>query len=296
MKNSLFVEAANRTESTTFAVDHPSSCEWSVKLAHFGAARRWRPRVLSIEKNTVTRFGKIRKRELAMALQEVQDFTRGMYARVTSLWTKHRHDLSTGECGYALISGPPQYQPKLIIIGENPGFGVEDVGLAAHEEATWPDTSYLPTANWKLANKLRAMFADAGLLRLHNEAIMTNFHFFKSGSVAKDEPRAWADNDPKLRQTLEQACVTELREFIRLSEPEAILVLGIGAFERFADNRCVTTEEKDVKGGRRLIVSGRLFGVPAVGIMHPTGSQIANSDIAKLSRWLGTHFTAHTAA
>lgn len=225
-----------------------------------------------------------------MALQEVEDFARGMYTRVTDLWTRHRQDLSTGECGYALISGPPQYRPKLMIIGENPGFGAGDVGLKAHEESTWPAASYLPTADWKLAIKLRAMFAEAELLGLHDGAIMTNFLFFKSSSLAKAEPRAWADNDPKLRKTLEHACITELETFIQISEPDKILVLGIGAFDRFAAVGHVVTEEKDIKGRRRLIVSGSLFGVPAIGIMHPTGNRIDTIDIKRISRWLADHF------
>lgn len=225
-----------------------------------------------------------------MALAEVEEFARGMYSRVGALWAAHRHELSTGECGYSLISGPPQYRPALMIIGENPGFAADDKGLTAPIEISWPQESHLPTANWKLARKIRDIFADAGLRKLHDDAIMTNFLFFKSGSVAKREPRSWIDNDPALRKELERVCFRELAEFIRLSEPRNILVLGIGAFERFADRGQAATKEKDIKGTRRLIVTGHLLDLPAIGIMHPTGNRIDARDVGKLSRWLACYF------
>lgn len=224
--------------------------------------------------------------EQQASLSELEAFARGMYARTHALWQQHRQHLVTGECGFALLSGPPQFRPKLLILGTNFGYGAGDVGKPPREETSWPGESWLPNAAWPLARKLRALFVDAGLVELHDAALMTNFLFLKSSSIDREEPMAWTNNDPVLRQQIERACLQEVSAFIKRSEPEVIVVIGTGPFRAHADLGTVQTALADRRDRRALISTGTIFGVPAIGLIHLTGNRIAGSDLGRMREWL----------
>lgn len=152
-----------------------------------------------------------------MGQQELETFTKGMYQRVNSKWNQHRLDLATGECGFSVLSGPPIYQPDLMIIGENPGYGAGDHG--PHIEDTWPVKSHIEDAEWPLAVRLRNIFENAGLTSVLRNSIQTNFLFFKSTSLGSGTRYVWNDNPHALRSELVAFCQNELKQFIRLSQP-----------------------------------------------------------------------------
>jgi len=225
------------------------------------------------------------------ALHDLETFTRGMYARTHALWKEMRPRLTTGECGFALLSGPPQLRPKLLILGTNYGYGAGDVGQPPREEISWPSESWLPTADWKLARKLRGLFVDADLGELHDGALMTNFLFFKSSSIDRAEPMAWIKNDLALRQDIERTCLAEVREFVRLSRPHTILVIGTGPFKGHVDPGSFEVALADSKARRALISSGTVFGVPAIGLIHLTSCRIAAGDLNRMREWLQARYS-----
>ncbi|MFD1612768.1 hypothetical protein ACFSCW_13250 [Sphingomonas tabacisoli] len=205
-----------------------------------------------------------------------------MYARINELWCEHREDIFGGACGFSILSGPPAHRPPLLVIGANPGFGANDHGPDV--EICWPTTSYIGSATWPLAGKLRYIFERAGKGGLLDHALQTNFLFFKSSSLKKESRYRWFNLPGHLRSKLEGICAAELFELISMIEPRLILVLGLDPFDTYATG--VDTVLRDRNGKRRLLVKGYIAGLPAVATLHPTGAQVANEDWMRVSDWL----------
>jgi hypothetical protein len=67
-----------------------------------------------------------------------------------------------------------------------------------------------------------------------------------------------------------------VEELVCCMEPKIVLVLGIAPFDVHAQD--TETVLMDRSGRRRLLVAGRIAGQPAIGILHPTGAQVAGED------------------
>jgi hypothetical protein len=68
-----------------------------------------------------------------------------------------------------------------LILGRNPGFDADE--LYDEEILTWPKANEYTNKSWKLATKLRSIFADAGLKNLLARSVGTNQLFFKSKGI-----------------------------------------------------------------------------------------------------------------
>ncbi len=233
------------------------------------------------------------ERVLHDRLRDLEEFTRGMYARTHDRWEAARDRLVTGECGFALLSGPPRIDAELLILGTNYGYSRMDVGAAPSQSTHWPQESWLPSADWALARRLRSLFERAELIGLHDQATMTNFLFFKSSSIDKNgDPLAWVNNDADIRRDLEKFCRQELGEFILRSGPKRILVIGTGALKANAEVGTFEELLRDRKNKRALISTGVVFGVSAIGLIHLTGNRIAVSDFDKMALWLSANISS----
>lgn len=209
-----------------------------------------------------------------MSDEDVRRCAAGTYERVNALWEARKHEIFDGACGFSILSGPPTFRPPMLTIGTNPGFGATD--HVAHKEMTWPPTSYIPTAQWHLARKLRSIFAHDHGLGLLDGAIQTNFNFFKSGRVDSAALYRWTSLPRALRTDLEASCASELANLVRVMEPRRILVLGIGPFKRHATGSRELL--RDRKNKRDLVVAGTLFGRSALAVLHPTGCRVDAMD------------------
>ncbi|RNJ61507.1 MAG: hypothetical protein EDM03_15505 [Porphyrobacter sp. IPPAS B-1204] len=211
----------------------------------------------------------------------VHDRVRRLYGRVNELWLEHRDDLFGGACGFSVLSGAPIERPPVLIIGANPGFGADDNQPCV--ERTWPARSYIQDAQWPLARKVRAIFAEAGRSSDLDRAVQTNFLFFKSSTIkrADDSRYPWEAVASGVRTKLERWCAREVEELVNVLEPEIVLVLGIAPFDVHAQD--ARTVLMDRSGRRRLLVAGRIAGRPAIGILHPTGAQVAGEDWSRVA-------------
>lgn len=217
-----------------------------------------------------------------------EGFASGMYERINALWRERGSEIFNGACGFSIISGPPVLEPPLMIIGANPGFGASD-----HEpkvETTWPRRSYIPTADWDLARRLRKIFGTGDRLGLLEGAIQTNFQFFKSASIEKPSRYRWFDLPKRLRHDLDAVCTDELSGLVKATSPAAILVLGLDVFDAHATD--ATTVARDRAGGRRLLVRGKVFDTPAWGVLHPTGARVADEDWRRVRQTMEEAFSA----
>lgn len=226
-----------------------------------------------------------------MAQQELEDFTVEMYARAKAKWEAVRSRLPvTGECGFSILGSPPAFRPALMIIGINPSVGQDDpMPNVAEGPPVKTDSRDAP---WAFASTLRKIFKSAGLLDTLHEATLANFLFFKAKSIDKrGEPLCWANNfdhEPELRRELEEFCLREILEYVRLAEPRMIMVSGVGVFDAQADKRDTALRTEHDGKNRRLVVTGTIADRPAFGTPHHTGSipRIYPEDWERVAAWI----------
>lgn len=218
----------------------------------------------------------------------LEEATRETYARVGELWSAHKDDLFAGQCGYSLFGSPPRYQADLVIIGENPGFGKDDIGRGPHIQESWPELSYADGERWALKKRLADLFEEADLTPIFREAVLTNFLFFASGSHSRDGDLRWMRIPRSVRSPLEKFCLDELQSLLKVMQPKQIMILGMSAFSKRVRYQSLGLLARD--GKRWLIGTGTLWGVPAFGIMHPTGAHWAAEDRMRAADWLRKHF------
>jgi hypothetical protein len=218
-----------------------------------------------------------------MGQAETETYACGMYERVNKKWREDASKIFGGSCGFSILSGPPIFNPNSMIIGENPGFGVDD--CEPHVEVCWPKRSWIADAEWDLATKLRSIFRLGTSLSILDNAIQTNFQFFKSSSIDRKSRYRWKSLPKPLRDDLDGFCAHELRGYVIVSQPNTILVLGIATFDRRATDPVTLLHDRASK--RRLLVGGRIYGVPAYGILHPTGARVAIEDWCRAVHRLG---------
>lgn len=212
-----------------------------------------------------------------------------LYERVNAKWAEHGPSIFGGACGFSVLSGPPHFQPELMIIGSNPGFGADDT--TPHVEDTWPENTYIVDADWSLARKLRSIFIDAQRQHVLLGAIQTNFLFFKSSSLGTDGQYPWRTVERSLRTELERWCANEMQDLVRVLAPRMILILGLAAFDQHASN--AETVLKDGAGKRRLLMRGQLGESVALGILHPTGCRVTSADWNRVSAYLASTLPAN---
>ena len=214
---------------------------------------------------------------------------RALYDRVHTIWEAERKHLFNGVCGYSILGSKPVLQPRLMLIGANPGFSADDVKIGeAHVHRDWPETSYLDGETWKFKERLKDLFSKAGKLEILRQSVVTNFNFFKSGSQSRESAYRWADLDSAVRTRIEQTCLTELRQLVRMVSPRKIMILGLDAFDQRADSR---DRESLMHDGRRLVATGRFEDVDAFAIKHPSGARWSNLEKDMVANWLGSRLS-----
>lgn len=207
-----------------------------------------------------------------------------LYARVRQLWEQRKEEIFGGECGFSVLGSRPVLRPRLMLIGENPGFGEADIGKPPRVEERWPAASYLEGPTWPFKERLRSVFMNAGSIDVLEEAVVTNFLFFKSASHSRQSGYRWRSLPAQLRAELEQASSEEVNRLIQMIEPQQIMVLGLGAFDRYAQDKAEGLRAHD--GKRWLVGTGRIGGVPSFGLTHPTGSRVSSADWRRIADWL----------
>lgn len=80
---------------------------------------------------------------------------------------------------------------------------------------------------------------------------------------------------------LERWSAHEVEELVSVLELKIILVLGIAPFDVHAQD--ASTVLMDWRNRRRLLVAGQTAGRSAIGILHPTGAQVAGADWSRVA-------------
>jgi hypothetical protein len=200
----------------------------------------------------------------------IYDETRHLYADVVS-------DLGPAGLGFRILYGPPIVGAPYLFIGYQPGGKARDAidGLAAGHHNGWPVRSDFATAPWRLASEMRRIWGT----ELIDSCPGLNAIFFRSTTM-KD----WRQLPPALRERLEDFSRERVRRIVEVLDPRHLIVIGLGTFNM------LTAGDPIVCGatGRILAKCGELWGRPATGIVHLSGSRISRADRAILQ----AHFAA----
>ncbi len=219
-----------------------------------------------------------------MSKTDLTAYAEDLYRRVGDIWNERKHELFNGQCGYSLLSGPPLYEPDLMIIGANPGFGKADVGGKPHTEPTWPERSYINDAqlsNWRLAHRIRDLFSSEALKPMLENAMQTNFQFFASGSVSRASPLRWDALPEGIKSDLKTFCQNEITKLVYLSKPKLVLIVGFASFDAFCHDKVNLTWNWK---SHRLLSEGRFGGVKALAVPHLSTARIRTEDWLNLKR------------
>ena len=209
-----------------------------------------------------------------------------MYAETREFWDARHLEILDGACGYGILGTPPKYAADLLILGENPGFGSRD--LAPHLPELWPPNGKVLHDEWALGRAMNEIFSSEQLRSVANNSMMANFLFFASSSIKSSAASRypWENVAPPLRNEIDKFCAQQLEKFVQVAKPKQIFVCGIGAFVRHAKNIQIQRRDQQNTGRRRLIVTGTIFDLPAIGIMHLTGCRISSRDRLDITAYL----------
>ena len=195
------------------------------------------------------------------------NITRSVHEKWKQLSAEHAEFRS----GYSVFYSPLSMNPKLMVIGFNPGGGSESFDAASAQEIPTKHDYFV--YDYPLARKMKKIFTDINKLDLLESSVKTNLVFFRTRSM--DD---WSKIDPRLRKDLERFCLDKNLEIIRYLQPEIILAEGIETY--LTIKRALSISEEDVTDskGRSLIIKAKTNSPRLLGIIHPSGAHVSNED------------------
>lgn len=207
----------------------------------------------------------------ALLVQNIYRETEVLYARLAP-------EMGQAALGYRILYGPPRPCPDILFIGFQPGGRIQDAlnGLAEGQHTLWPSRFEFAAASWPLARAIRKIFSVEDLDRCTG----LNLVFFRAPSMT-----TWRQIARPVRKELERFSLEKCEEITKALRPRIILVIGLGTFKSLAQGLPVLWKEHS----RRPDVLAReaeIWGFPAIGVTHLTGSRINRHDDARLAAFL----------
>jgi hypothetical protein len=196
-----------------------------------------------------------------------------VYAEFKEFYQSIEHHIAN-DLGYEILYGPPR-KGDILMIGYQPGYAIPRAERkSAGLEDRWNAVSEFVEKDYRLDRNLRAMFGSEFVKRL----LGLNAVFVQAKSV-KEYRRCVSDK--AVRREIESVCRKLVGEIIHAVEPPLIVVNGLDTFQVLGGS---PSEEGPRSGGRRMWVKGVVVGVPAIGVMHLSGAQIARIDRARIAQ------------
>jgi hypothetical protein len=162
-----------------------------------------------------------------------------------------------------------------MFIGYQPGRGLltSEGDLDRKCEDRWPDRCQYATERWRLAKNMRQMF-EVPLLK---QCVALNAIFVRSPNI-----ETYRTISPKLRQEIKEFCLPRVIKIVDALRPGILVVLGLETLALFGKSTPVLLSQQ--KHGRVLVRASKINGRTAIGTLHLSGAQIANSDRLAISR------------
>lgn len=198
------------------------------------------------------------KRELDAVVQDI-------YRKTYDLWEANRRQLAKHDHGFKILYGPPFFEPHVLVLALQPGGNASHVKAA---ELRQPASSneYLSEA-WPLAAELRKRLGRGYL----QNAVGTNAIFFRAPNWGE-----WQEIERGLRTRLEEFSLNQNKRLIEAMRPKHLLLLGWDTLDLMGGSGFRELVANRLGNGRphrkRLLQSGRIEGVPAYAIPHPSAA------------------------
>lgn len=181
---------------------------------------------------------------------------------------------------FSIFYSPLRLNPKLLIVGDNPGGPMEQRGLYKI-----PDRhEYLfidPKDDYKMAKMMREKIMAGQILEpILRESVKTNRIFFRTRNL-----REFGALQNQKAMVL--YCKNILREIILTIRPLNILAESLGTFRSLSATELPILVKSE--SGKCLLVRGEYEGIPVYGINHPSRAsyhRINDNDWADVSRAL----------
>lgn len=204
----------------------------------------------------------------------VEECCRETYEETRTFYEKVSPQLGSCALGFRILYGPPIFEAPVLFIGYQPG------GTVAHvqDHQGWPEICDYAVAEWRLASRLREIFAVDQLAR----STGLNAVFFRAPNVEK-----WRRVPLPLRKEIESFCHLRAKRIIDALRPRQVVSIGLRTFDSLVPATAQTVSLRG-SGDKVLAKEARLGEWPAVGIPHLSGDRIRNDDRDRLKEFLNS--------
>lgn len=184
-------------------------------------------------------------------------------ARIADLYEKTKTkwiDCGADDKGYAIFYSPVIQNPKMMIIGYNPGGNKSSFDQNA---VSPPEVHEYETFDYRLARNMRTIFKHADLEKDLYASVKLNLIFFRS-QRAKD-----------VKADTGEWCKSMVKEIITNLKPETIIAEGFATFDallnllQIKENNTGFSELSGKRIGRKAENKNKPF---LLGLRHPSGS------------------------
>jgi hypothetical protein len=201
-----------------------------------------------------------------MDASQVTQWAKTLTAEVDKIWGEH----SSLKDGYAVFYSPVIKDPKLLIVGFNPGG--DSSSFNQQRACQVPEHHEYLTEGYAIAKKMRLLFEAIEESNALEHSVKTNLLFFRSPSFSH-----WQKIESQTRRKLEQFCASKVKEMVAVLQPRFILAEGIKTYNHLRNLLSFESEERVIKSkNRTLVVSTKRADLVLLGIIHPTGARISN--------------------
>lgn len=176
-----------------------------------------------------------------------------------------RHNL-----GFEILMGPPFLKPHIAFIGYQPGdWHLSPIQAREHGyESGWvTDKCHYAVQNWRLARELQTVFPMSVL----ETCVGLNAIFLRAKDLATYNELIPA----RQRARIKDFCLERVQQILDAIEPDNILVIGFETMNLFGGRSEVHLVGRE---GRPLVKKGRVFGRPALAMLHLSGARISRED------------------
>jgi hypothetical protein len=199
-------------------------------------------------------------------MRDAEATCRAIYVEARQQYADVESQLGSSALGFRVLYGPPTIGAPYLFMGYQPG-GREIENIRHHE--SWPEQCDYATEKWLLAKKVRFVWGDDIVARCTG----LNAIFFRAPSI-----KAWLRIPKQLRGKLEEFSLLRARTIVNALQPKQLVLIGLGTFDRLLVGEARLVRDR----GRVLAKEGNLWGHPAIGLAHLSGSRISAADLERL--------------
>ncbi len=202
-------------------------------------------------------------------------------------WKKNKDHYSNSHKGFAIFYSPVKINPKLMMIGLNPGWTKNDtfnevIACDLPEKHDYFAFEKDDKNDYDLAKIMRDFFEHMDLTEVLKASVKLNLIFFRT-SDEEELKRSEIYNEMKA------VSENKIKLIVEKIQPEIILTEGIGVFDELMSMFGESDQKTHIKDskGQRILTSGKLGNSLILGMIHPSGRftknqfQIYRNEISK---------------